>query len=91
MLKKSKKVIIFDMTNEIRRVIEEVFYIVDQTLGTQYYNIFYQVYLNQVKMSIDQIAALCNLSHHGFLNNMEMVNKFISNILLYCENKFMYI
>lgn len=87
MLKRSTKTITLNMTDEFRKTLDSVFLIVDGSLGTQYYKIFFQVYVNSNEMSLEQVAKRCFISRNTLVYDLERVNKIIQNTIYFYQNQ----
>lgn len=82
MLKRSKKIISFEIDDNIKRYINLVLSVIDKSFQTTYKKLFNYVYLDQKTYTLDQIANNCYKSFHTTILDIEMLNKIIESILI---------
>lgn len=64
MLKRSRKGLAVEITEERGAIFEGILGIVDKTLGTRYHEVYYQVYINPEKLSLEEMAERCYFAAH---------------------------
>lgn len=87
MLKRSKRVITYEMTERIKRIIKVILNVIDRTFDMNYYEVYYQVYINSEKMKLEQVAQKCYISRHKLINDIKIINRLIGNTYLYLEKE----
>lgn len=87
MLKRSRKGLAIEITEEKEAIFEGILEIVDETLGTRYHEVYYQVYINPEKLSLEEMAERCYRSRHTLIEEIEVVNQFIQNTLAFLQNR----
>jgi len=82
MLKRSRKGLAVEITEERGAIFERILGIVDETLGTRYHEVYYPE-----KLSLEEMAERCYRSRHTLIEEIEVVNQFIQNTLVFLQNR----
>lgn len=81
MLKRSKRNINLNMNEKTLQNITAVLTIIDNSFQKHYKKMFYYVYIDQTKYTLNQIVNKCYRSFHTLILDIDMLNKIIENTL----------
>lgn len=84
MLNRSKRMITYEIIEELKDFLEGVFNIIDESLDKKYYMVFSLVYLNPEKLQLEQLAKRCYMSKHKLIDEITIINKIIQNAYIFC-------